>query len=162
MDGGGRGVITHGDGDDRQWRLHPVSLILFLNYNCSEYPQTGNPCVDGASGEKETSDGGVGNLRKTARGASSPAKPALHIPDLGESQYMMTITVYRRWHDPEAGKEGTIGRCGQIAEPVHQRFSSGQHNKHEDEPGKSTTNNIPIVNDESSDFLCRGEKKEIR
>ena len=104
---------------------------------------------------------GLGNLRKTARGASSPAKPALHIPDLGESQYMMTITVYRRWHDPEAGKEGTIGRCGQIAEPVHQRFSSGQHNKHEDEPGKSTTNNIPIVNDESSDFLCRREEKYV-
>ena len=74
---------------------------------------------------------------------------------------MMTITVYRRWHDPEAGKEGTIGRCGQIAEPVHQRFSSGQHNKHEDEPGKSTTNNIPIVNDESSDFLCRREEKYV-
>jgi hypothetical protein len=26
--------------------------------------------------------GGLRNLRKTARGASSPAKPALHIPEL--------------------------------------------------------------------------------
>ena len=116
--------------------------------------------MDGASGEQETSDGGVGNLRKTARGASSPAKPALHIPDLGESQYMMTITVYRRWHDPEAGKEGTIGRCGQ-RDKRSTRGRSGQHNKHDDEPGKSTTNNIPIVNDESSDFLCRREEKYV-
>lgn len=28
---------------------------------------------------------GVGYSRKTARGASSPAKPALHIPELGLS-----------------------------------------------------------------------------
>lgn len=29
----------------------------------------------------------VGGLRKTARGASSPAKPALHIPELETCQY---------------------------------------------------------------------------
>ena len=57
-------------------------------------------------------------------------------------------------------REGTIGRCGQ-RDKRSTRGRSGQHNKHDDEPGKSTTNNIPIVNDESSDFLCRREEKYV-
>jgi hypothetical protein len=40
--------------------------------------------------------GRMKNLRKTARGASSPAKPALHIPELPHSQYMMRQYVCRR------------------------------------------------------------------
>jgi hypothetical protein len=81
------GLFTHGDGDDRQWRLF-------------EFCQLFHPRIQGCSQAKEGKairrkgwwDGGfrkggvsdsVGfDLRKTARGASSPAKPALHIPEL--------------------------------------------------------------------------------
>lgn len=36
-----------------------------------------------------------GHLRKTARGASSPAKPALHIPDLRPSLAVLTCDPHR-------------------------------------------------------------------
>jgi hypothetical protein len=81
------GLFTHGDGDDRQWRL--IKFVSHFN-SVKVHPQAkggGHPTqgltVGGmtAFGGGEISSVGL-DLRKTARGASSPAKPALHIPEL--------------------------------------------------------------------------------
>ena len=50
-----------------------------------EIPQSQQPAeaVGLANAAARTRERGGENLRKTARGASSPAKPALHIPELG-------------------------------------------------------------------------------
>jgi len=56
---------THGDGVCRQWKLGCCQLAV------------------GQDVEHVFLD-----LRKTALGASSPAKPALHIPELAFSQFL--------------------------------------------------------------------------
>lgn len=84
--GGGRkkekeGDITHDGEDDQRWKL--LDLLARRPRKAPEATRyhdrsRGILAVD-LWGEKERYD-----LRKTARGASSPAKPALHIPDLVE------------------------------------------------------------------------------
>jgi hypothetical protein len=61
---------THGDGVYRQWKLGRCQLGIL-------------------KWAKQVSS----DLRKTALGASSPAKPALHIPELAFSQFMFSVGV---------------------------------------------------------------------
>ena len=61
---------THGDGVCRQWKLRCCQLRIL------------------AQAKQVSSD-----LRKTALGASSPAKPALHIPELAFSQFLILESV---------------------------------------------------------------------
>ena len=89
--------------------------------------------------------GGLRNLRKTARGASSPAKPALHIPELSivsshPSGLHLSCGPCRGllWlfdvvGDANADSPSTTGMAGV-------RCRGGMVS--------------PIVNDESCDFLC--------
>jgi len=54
---------------------------------------------------------GGGDLRKTARGASSPAKPALHIPELHSYQFEALSLLKERWrHIPIVNNELYINR----------------------------------------------------
>jgi hypothetical protein len=61
---------THGDGVCRQWKLRYCQLGILVR-------------------AKQVSS----DLRKTALGASSPAKPALHIPELASSQFLVLGNV---------------------------------------------------------------------
>lgn len=74
------GMHTHDDGDDRQWKLsRHVSMAGTLGLGGEASSSADTLPVSSRSASREWWE----HLRKTALGASSPAKPALHIPELG-------------------------------------------------------------------------------
>lgn len=78
-DRGDKGIFTHDDGDDRQWTLSNALVFMSTRVNPGiELPDA----RDLALSRTPLGDICGVDLRKTARGASSPAKPALHIPEL--------------------------------------------------------------------------------
>jgi len=89
-------------------------------------------------------------LRKTARGASSPAKPALHIPELPivSSRPLYSYTLRAA-----------------VERPLRRRDDVGALDA--DSPstagmavfGIGGVANSPIVDDESCDFLCSGRAR---
>lgn len=71
-------IFTHGGEDDRQWKL--ANLLAFMVV-AGVVPFCLQRCGSGSGASTDKGERGC-DLRKTARGASSPAKPALHIPEL--------------------------------------------------------------------------------
>lgn len=59
--------------------------------------------------------GGRADLRKTARGASSPAKPALHIPELGARQYFVHLDDI----SPPLAIPSSLSKDKEPADPGH-------------------------------------------
>jgi len=90
------------------------------------------------------------DLRKTARGASSPAKPALHMPELMVCQFPFIILALV--------PAGTGQHRGRRLEPsavvAGLRCCSAQRVGE----GKCSVGSLPIVDNESGDFLCTAEK----
>jgi hypothetical protein len=81
------------------------------------------------------------DLRKTARGASSPAKPALHIPELhGPVSRILNSVLSSSLED--------IGRGRVDIDSNSYRPAGLQANPWE-------CGSLPIVNDEGCDFFCR-------
>jgi len=80
---------------------------------------------------------GEGNSRKTALGASSPAKPALHIPDLPHHQLCPPGSWYRRVESEPAPGEARL--FPEATVPCVLELESY----------------VPIVDNEGCNFFCR-------
>jgi len=80
---------------------------------------------------------GEGNSRKTALGASSPAKPALHIPDLPHHQLYPPGSWYRRAECEPAPGEARLFLEATV--PCVLELKSY----------------VPIVDNEGCNFFCR-------
>jgi hypothetical protein len=101
---------------------------------------SGNGFHDGADRDED--------LRKTARGASSPAKPALHIPEL---PIVSSVHFYHTLSSRALPEGASSLLCdgvgtGGADKPLHSR----------DDRVRFGGPNSPIVDDEGCDFLCRG------
>ena len=68
-----RAQLTHDDGVFQQWKLRKIRVKTLKR----DHDRASWTSMNVESRLEEIAD-----LRKTARGASSPAKPALHIPEL--------------------------------------------------------------------------------
>lgn len=82
---------------------------------------------------------GEGNSRKTALGASSPAKPALHIPDLPHHQLHPPASWYRRAKSKPAPGEARL--FSEATVPCVLKLESY----------------VPIVDNEGCNFFYRHE-----
>lgn len=75
--------LTHGGGDDQQWRLSQnISMPILTQNPLRAIANSIEPEGQAQDLAQALRRQKWGNSRKTARGASSPAKPALHIPEL--------------------------------------------------------------------------------
>jgi hypothetical protein len=88
---------------------------------------------------------GKGNLRKTALGASSPAKPALHIPELSHqsvkySSSMISVRIMTEKAQIESEKLLRSGSYPTILSVKDEECA-----------------NSPIVNNEGCNFFCTVE-----
>jgi hypothetical protein len=86
-----------------------------------------------------------GNLRKTARGASSPAKPALHIPELSSVSDCPSHFV--------PGRLPCEGCCGSLGAWAEQEQTTPPWQGWQQLGAGGTS--LPIVDNEGCDFLCR-------
>ena len=87
----------------------------------SSIPNDDNPCVDGASGEKETSDGGVGELTEDSSGRIVTGETGLAHTRSRGGQYMNTRDILQAlaWSwDREGGNNRSVWPERQ---EVHQR-----------------------------------------
>lgn len=101
---------------------------LELKFNFGPRRKVAVGATDARQAEEER-EGLGGYLRKTARGASSPAKPALHIPDLIIDQHGKNELNGRveRW---KAGREARTGGGSDRPEGRIKREDRNQKHTH--------------------------------
>lgn len=127
-----------------------------------------SPTVEGLAQDKKTArrEGEKwGYSRKTARGASSPAKPALHIPELPSGLALMILSHEVPFRPLQASKMAACSLVPRaLLDPVRgdTRCVAREVGEGDEERGLGTAMNrrasLPIVDDESCNFFCAREK----